>query len=216
MFKERKVEEFLEELSSSSPTPGGGSVSALLSSISISLVSMVYNLTTNKKKFLTLDKSIKSEMLLAQDRTKNIKDIFLRLIDDDSIAFNKVLEAFRLPKDTEEEVIFRNDKIQESYKEALYIPLQTVKESYKLYDYIILACKYGNKNAITDLGVAVLSLQAAIEGAALNVKINAKYIDDKSYTNLIMYECNEYIENGRKKRDEILDMIESEIEFNER
>lgn len=212
MFKERKIEEFIDNLASSEPTPGGGTVAALLASISSSLVNMVYNMTINKKVFCDLNKSTKSEILLAKDRINNMTNIFLKLMDDDSIAFNKVMESFKLPKATEEDKLLRNNKIQDSYKEALYIPLQTVRESYKLYDYIYLACKYGNKNAITDVAVAALSLQSAIEGATLNVRINAKYIDDKEYTNLVIYECNEIIEDGIKKRDEILKLVERELQ----
>ena len=133
-------------------------------------------------------------------------------MDDDSRAFTKVMESFKLPKSTEEEMFLRNIKIQDSYKEALYTPLQTVRESYKLYDYIYLAGRYGNKNAITDVAVAALSLQSAIEGATLNVRINAKYIEDKEYTNLAIYECNEIVKNGIKKRDEILKLVELELE----
>ena len=212
MFKDRKIEEFIENLSSSEPTPGGGTVAALLASISSSLVNMVYNITINKKIFNNLDKSIKSEILLAKDRIDNMTNIFLKLMDDDSRAFNKVMESFKLPKSTEEEMFLRNIKIQDSYKEALYTPLQTVRESYKLYDYIYLAGRYGNKNAITDVAVAALSLQSAIEGATLNVRINAKYIEDKEYTNLAIYECNEIVKNGIKKRDEILKLVELELE----
>lgn len=212
MFKDRKIEEFIEKLSSSEPTPGGGTVAALLASISSSLVNMVYNITINKKIFNNLDKSIKSEILLAKDRIDNMTNIFLKLMDDDSRAFTKVMESFKLPKSTEEEMFLRNIKIQDSYKEALYTPLQTVRESYKLYDYIYLAGRYGNKNAITDVAVAALSLQSAIEGATLNVRINAKYIEDKEYTNLAIYECNEIVKNGIKKRDEILKLVELELE----
>ena len=212
MFKDRKIEEFIENLSSSEPTPGGGTVAALLASISSSLVNMVYNITINKKIFNNLDKSIKSEILLAKDRIDNMTNIFLKLMDDDSRAFTKVMESFKLPKSTEEEMFLRNIKIQDSYKEALYTPLQTVRESYKLYDYIYLAGRYGNKNAITDIAVAALSLQSAIEGATLNVRINAKYIEDKEYTNLAIYECNEIVKNGIKKRDEILKLVELELE----
>ena len=212
MFEQCKVEEFLDRLSSPWPTPAGGTVTALLASLSSSLVNMVYGITTNKKTFTELDKSIKSEILLAKDRLDNTTDIFLKLMDDDPVAFNKVMEAFKLPKSTEEERNIRTNKIQESYKEALYTPLQIVRESYKLYDYIYLACQYGNKSAITDVAVAVLSLQAAIEGAALTVKINAKYIEDKEYTSLIIYECNEIVRNGIRNRDEILKLVEKEIE----
>ncbi len=212
MFKDRKIEEFIENLSSSEPTPGGGTVAALLASISSSLVNMVYNITINKKIFNNLDKSIKSEILLAKDRIDNMTNIFLKLMDDDSRAFTKVMESFKLPKSTEEEMFLRNIKIQDSYKEALYTPLQTVRESYKLYDYIYLAGRYGNKNAITDVAVAALSLQSAIEGATLNVRINAKYIEDKEYTDLAIYECNEIVKNGIKKRDEILKLVELELE----
>lgn len=211
MFKECKIEEFIENLSSSEPTPGGGTVAALLSSISSSLVKMVYNITINKEIFYDLDKSIRSEILLAKDRIDNMTKIFLKLMDDDSKAFKNVIESFKLPKSTEEEKLLRKNKIQDSYKEALYTPLQTVRESYKLYDYIYIACKYGNKNAITDVAVAALALQAAIEGATLNVKINAKYIDDEEYTSLGIYECNEIVENGIKRRDEILKLVELEL-----
>lgn len=163
MFANSKIEDFLENVSSSEPTPGGGTVAALLAALSSSLVSMVYDITSNKSMFLNLDKSVKSEILLAQDRIGNITRLFLKLMEDDAVAFNKVMKAYKLPKSNGDEISFRNNKIQDSYKEALYIPLQTLRESYKLYDYIYLACLYGNKNAITDVGVAALSLQSAIE-----------------------------------------------------
>ena len=212
MFANSKIEDFLENVSSSEATPGGGTVAALLAALSSSLVSMVYDITSNKSMFLNLDKSVKSEILLAQDRIGNITRLFLKLMEDDAVAFNKVMIAYKLPKSNEDEISFRNNKIQDSYKEALYIPLQTLRESYKLYDYIYLACLYGNKNAITDVGVAALSLQSAIEGAALNVKINAKYIEDREYVSLIIYECNETIKNGRDKRDDILKKVQMELE----
>ena len=107
MFKDRKIEEFIDNLSSSEPTPGGGTVAASLQINIILLVTWVYNITINKNIFNYLDKSIKSQILLAKDRIDNMTNIFLKLMDDDSRAFTKVMESFKLPKSTEEEMFSR-------------------------------------------------------------------------------------------------------------
>lgn len=212
MFREREIGEFIDKISSKSPTPGGGTVSALLASLATSLSIMVFNLTVSKKNFDDYDEKVKKDILEALDELNKYNTKFLKAMDDDSMAFEKVMEAFRLPKENEEDKKVRSLKIQENYKLALEVPLQLAKCSYKLYDYIYLAVNYGNQNAITDIGVAALSLQSAIEGAVLNVKINASSIKDINYVNVVINECNKYIKDGREKRDEIIKIIEDKIE----
>lgn len=211
MFKENSIELFLESVADATPTPGGGTVSALLGSLSSSLVSMVYGLTINKKKFLALDEEIKNKIISAQDTVMNIKNELLVLMDEDSKAFNLVMEGFKMPKNDEVEKLLRDVKIQLGYNKSMEVAFKTATVSYKLYDYIELACDYGNINAITDVGVATLTLQSAIEGAILNVRVNASALEEDESIRSILDGCSKYVKGSRERRDMIIEKVEGKI-----
>jgi len=211
MLKDLMVKDFVNELASNSPAPGGGSVAALSAALSSALTSMVFNLTVGKKAYNEYDdekKEMINSSLVAANETK---DNFIRLMDKDTEEFMVLMEAFKLPKNTEEEKKVRNEKIEEGYKRALDIPYEVTKKAYKTYDDIMIACTYGNKNAISDAGVAALLLQAAIESAVLNVKINLSCISDDTFKEEVLNQCNEIVKNGVTKRDEILSIVNGKI-----
>lgn len=211
MLNDLKVSEFIDELASNSPAPGGGSVSALVASLASALNAMVFNLTVGKKAYNEYSDDIKEVINKSLQGTEQEKDTFIKLMEKDTEEFMVLMAAFKLPKNTEEEKSVRNDKIQEGYKRAIEVPYEVAKNAFKIYDYLEVACDYGNKNAISDAGVSALLAQAAIEGAVLNVKINLSSINDEDFNVKLGSHCDELISLGVKKRDEILNKVNSII-----
>jgi formiminotetrahydrofolate cyclodeaminase len=168
---------FLDELASSSPAPGGGSVAALAGALGASLTSMVCNLTIGKKKYASVDE----EMKKIRAQAEQMRELFTVLIDKDTEAFNKVMEAFTLPKDTEPQKALRAAAVREATKEATNVPLEVMKhciDGLALAQQVAVA---GNVNSISDAGVSAHMLHAAVESAALNVRINLNNLNDSEF-----------------------------------
>lgn len=173
-LKKLTVEGFINETASSSPAPGGGSIAALNAASSAALIAMVAQLTLGKEKYA----ASQEEMKEVAEKAGALKDQFLAFIDEDSNAFNKIMAAFKLPKDTEEAKKARSAAIQDATKEAALVPFkvgQTANELFALAEAVILR---GNPNAVTDGAVAAMNARAAVRGAFLNVKINLGSIKD--------------------------------------
>ncbi|MBW9157833.1 cyclodeaminase/cyclohydrolase family protein [Clostridium tagluense] len=211
MLDEKTVREFINELGSNSPAPGGGSVAALGASLASALGAMVFNLTVGKKAYN--EYSDEDKMLVDKNLEECLKhkDKFLDLMNKDTEVFLILMSAFKLPKESADEKKIRSAKIQEGYQKALEIPLSVAEESYKIYEYVKIAARLGNKNAISDAGVSALMLQASIESAILNVKINLSSIKDETYKQAITERCNELVKQGRTKRDEILSVVDESM-----
>lgn len=207
MLKDMVIKEFVEELSSKSPAPGGGSVAALSGSLASALASMVFSLTTGKKDYNGYDDQIKEKINIGMAKTSQLKEEFLELMEKDVEAFLELMEAFKMPKATEAEIKERGVKIQEGYVKALEIPLKVAQEALKTFDYIEVAARWGNKNASSDAGVAAIMAQAAIEGAILNVRINLASIKDNEYKARIEVECQDLLVHGMKRKEEIMELI---------
>ncbi|MBU3114595.1 cyclodeaminase/cyclohydrolase family protein [Clostridium lacusfryxellense] len=211
MLDQKTIKEFITELGSSSPVPGGGGVSALGSALACALGSMVFNLTVGKKVYNEYGDKEKTIILNNLELCLENQDSFLELMNKDKESFLILMSTFKLPKGSSVEIEIRNEKIQEGYKGALEVPLLVAEESYKIYDSIDIAAKLGNKNVISDAGVSVLMLQASIESAVLNVRINLSGIKDETYKEKIQERCTELINNGRVKRDKILLIVNENI-----
>ena len=207
MLDQKTVREFIDELGSNSPAPGGGSVAALGASIATALGAMVFNLTVGKKAYN--EYSNEEKMLVDKNLEKclELEEHFLDLMNKDTEAFLVLMSAFKLPKETEDEKKVRSLKIKEGNQVALEIPLTVAQEAYKIYEYVKVAATLGNKNAISDAGVSALMLQASIESAILNVKINLSSVKDETYKEEIKSICEKLIKEGRLRRDEILDIV---------
>lgn len=212
MLDTKTVRGFIDELASNSPAPGGGSVAALCGSLGSALGSMVFNLTVGKKAYLSLGDQERASVDKGLVDANELKDRFLQLMNEDTLAFNKLMEAFKMPKETEEDKAIRSEKIQIAYKGATEIPLEVARRSYDIYEIIEIAVDHGNKNAISDAGVAALLTQAAIEGAIMNVKINLGSIKDEEFTSAIREEIKIISEDGIKKQQEILSVVNSCLE----
>ncbi|GAA0124105.1 cyclodeaminase/cyclohydrolase family protein [Clostridium sp. ATCC 25772] len=211
MLDKKTIREFMSELASNSPAPGGGSVSAVAASLSASLVSMVCNLTIGKKSYEALSEEEKLQVDNSLKVCDVVKDEFLDLMNEDTEVFLELMKAFKMPKESDEEKKARSAKIQLGYKGSLEVPLKTAKKTFSLYDYILAVAKYGNKNAVSDAGVAALMAQSGLESAILNVKINVTSIKDEEYVKNVKAEIEHLVNDGRARRDEILAIVESKL-----
>ncbi len=190
-----KITDFLDELASNSPAPGGGSVAALSGANAASLILMVSALTVNKKKFKTLDETEQNQYHEAVSIFKNAKADFTTYVDEDTEAFNQVMAAFKLPKETEIEIEFRNNEIEKATIASIKIPMKVAILALELLREMESIIKYSNRNTTSDQGVAVLLLETACMGAIMNVKINLPGLSDpgvvKEYKDVIMDMINE-------------------------
>lgn len=167
-----KVKEFMNEIDSKSATPGGGSVSSLVSSMGTALVLMVGHLTVDKKRFIALSKETQFEFKDTLSEFILIKEELTKLVDQDTDAFNLVMEAYKLPKETEEEKTYRNQKIEEGTLEAIRVPLKVATLSLSALNHFDVLIEHCNPQTTSDLGVAILMLTSGGEGACMNVLIN--------------------------------------------
>jgi len=168
---------FADEVSMDSPAPGGGSVAALCGALSAALSSMVANLTYGKKGYEGSGEDMKRVAIRAQE----LKDELLRAVDLDTRAFNKVIEAFRLPKGTEDQNREREAAVEDASKEAALVPLGVLAAAAELIELAEAVARKGNRNSVSDAGVAGLTAQAAGEGAYYNVRINLPGIKDERF-----------------------------------
>lgn len=208
---EQQVLSFIEEVESSSPAPGGGSVSALASSLGVALSSMVGKLSITKKKFKALDDDIQSRFHHIMEELTEINFELKELIDKDTEAFNLIMDAFKLPKETETEKKYRSSKIEEGTLEAIKVPFRVAQLSINALRQLDYVLAYGNKNTISDLGVSALMIAAGLEGAILNVKINLPGVSDTSVIEYYQKESNDMLEESSKIRETILQKVHQKL-----
>jgi len=207
MLTSKTVKSFLDELASNSPAPGGGSVAALAGAMGAALTSMVCNLTTGKKKYAGNEAEIKTVLAQSEDLRKK----FTALVDKDTDAFNKVMEAFSLPKDSDDQKALRTSAIQASTKEATLVPLEVMKHVIDAFALANVVVERGNENSVSDAGVSALMLYAAAEGAALNVRINLAGIKDSEFVGWKNEELGSLLSTAAEMRDAILDSVNKKI-----
>ncbi len=195
-----KLRDFIDEVSRSSPAPGGGSVSAVIGSLSSSLSSMVANLTYGKKNY----KDYWDEMLDIGKKAQAIKEEYIKLIDRDTEAFDKFMEAMRLPKKTEEEKRIRKIEIEKATKKAIDVPLTTLRLTKELMSMAEELVNKGNKNALSDAGVACISAYTTAYGAYFNILINLSGLSDENYKKERVEESKKIIDEIEEKKERIL------------
>ncbi|MBE6047753.1 MAG: cyclodeaminase/cyclohydrolase family protein [Clostridium sp.] len=210
-FKNYKIEEFIEDLSSDLPAPGGGSVAGLVAALSGSLNSMVYSLTVNKKAFEQRDSDIKKTVLDFKEASSKFVRNSMNLMELDRRYFNELMECYRLPKDTDEEKQERNRKILQGILKAMKAPLDLCRECYKFYDNIDVAVEYGNKMLLSDAGCAAVLLHAAIETSIINVKINLNSLRDKEFSKGIEEEILKMEKESLMRKNSIMEKVNKNI-----
>ncbi|ACB84024.1 cyclodeaminase/cyclohydrolase family protein [Natranaerobius thermophilus] len=208
---EKTVEEFLEVLSSKEPAPGGGSVSALAGSLGSCLTTMVGNLTIGKKRYRNLDEAEQRELDEKFEQVQKIKTNLDNLIDRDKEAFDEVMAAVKMPKETEEEKAKRREALQKATQTALEVPLETARECLKVLQLQEAFARNGNPNAITDVGVGALMAYAGIEGAIYNVKINLSDLKDENYKKQVEQEVEKLLTEGQQLKEKIQSMVDEKM-----
>ena len=204
LLMDMTLRDYCNVLASSEPAPGGGSTAALSGVLGASLTMMVVNLSVGKKTYEGLDEHIKAEFMKEFENIKVLQKELTDLVDEDTKAFNKFMEAMKLPKDTEEQK-------QEACLYALQVPLNTAESCFELLKNQNFIAKYGNKNAVSDVGVGALLALSGLEGAVLNVNINLPGITDEVVKAKAYGRCRELSVEGRKLHNEILDAVNSRI-----
>jgi len=168
MIKDKSIQVFLDELASKASTPGGGSAAAIIGAMGAALISMVANFTVGKKGYEDVDAEAQDILKKSEELRSQLTDMIKADVD----VFNHVMSAYGMPKETDEEKATRSEEIQAALKEATDVPLACAKAAAEVIKLSQPIAEKGNKNVISDAGVAVLAGQAALRSAALNVYIN--------------------------------------------
>ncbi len=198
---------FADETASESPAPGGGSISAYIGSLGVSLATMVANLSSHKKGW----DSRWEEFSQWAEKGQHLKDELTRLVDADTAAFNKIMTAFGLPKASDEEKAVRKQAIQDATKFAIEIPFKVMQLSYESMEVIKAMAEVGNPNSVSDAGVGALCVRSAVMGAFMNVRINAGGYDDKTYVNDIIAKGKDIETKTIALEAEILKVVNEKI-----
>ncbi|HIC93096.1 MAG TPA: methenyltetrahydrofolate cyclohydrolase [Anaerolineae bacterium] len=204
---EKPVTAFLDELASSAPAPGGGSVAALSGALGAALVSMVCNLTVGKKKYAAVEEEIKG--LLA--RSEALRQELINLLEEDVRVYTKVSQAYKMPRATEEEKRARAEAIQDALKEATAVPMAVAEACVKVLDLCTPVAEKGNVMAVSDAGIAALMAEAGLRSAALNVLINLGAIKDEAFVAENRAKLEGLLAGKSELKEEVYDLVVSKL-----
>ena len=207
MLADLTVKDFLDKVACSDPVPGGGSIAALNGALASALSTMVARLTVGKKGYEVSEELMEH----AQTITLRLLDEFIALIDKDSEAYNEVFACFKLPKATDEEKAARSTAIQEATKKAALIPMEVARKALDMMTIIADVAHLGNRNAITDACVAMMSARSAVLGALLNVRINLGSLKDREFVLQLQTEADKIEQAACQREKEILDAVNQDL-----
>jgi formiminotetrahydrofolate cyclodeaminase len=206
-IKDIAIEPFLDALASNAATPGGGGAAAILGAMGAALVSMVCNLTIGKKKYVEVEGELKDVLAKAED----LRHRLTGMIQDDVRAFDTVMGAYRMPKETDAEKASRGEAIQAALKLATDVPIACCRVAREVIDLALVVSEKGNLNVISDAGVGVLAANAALRSAALNVFINAKMISDKSFVDAKLKELDGLLAGAEALTEKTYDIVKGKV-----
>jgi formiminotetrahydrofolate cyclodeaminase len=207
MIKDSAIEPFLDALASQSATPGGGSAAAIIGAMGAALVSMVCNLTIGKKKYA----DVEDEMTNVLNEAERLRRALTDMIQDDVQAFDAVMGAYRMAKETDAEKAVRSEAIQAALIQATVVPLACCKVAREVIDLAGVAAEKGNLNVISDAGVGVLAAYAALRSAALNVYINAKMIADKGFAEASLKELEGLLAGAEDATEKAYSIVKGKL-----
>ena len=199
--------EFMNETASESPAPGGGSVSAYMGSLGVALGTMVANISSHKRGW---DERWK-EFSDWAEKGKEIQNKLLQLVDEDTSAFNRILNAYSLPKKTEEEIMARKSAVQGATRDAMLVPFKVMETAFSGFVLIREMVEGGNPNSVTDATVGALAIRSCIRGAFLNVRINAAGLDDKEFVSELLKKGRVIESEAIREEEDILKKTEEII-----
>jgi len=206
-IKDTEIEQFLAALASQSATPGGGSAAAIIGAMGAALVSMVCNLTIGKKKYVEVEGEMKD--VLAKSEALRVK--LIGMIEDDVKAFDAVMGAYGMPKESDADKAKRDQAIQAALKLATDVPMACARAARQVIDIAATASDKGNLNVISDAGVGVLAGYAALRSAALNVFTNARMITDKTFAEAKLKELNELLAGAEGATEQAYGVVKGKV-----
>lgn len=198
---------FALETASESPAPGGGSISAYMAALGAALGTMVANLSSHKAGW---DERWK-EFSDWADKGQKLMTELLHLVDEDTAAFNRIMDVFGMPKSTDEEKAARAAALEAATLYATQVPLRTLKTAFEAFPLVRAMAQEGNPNSVSDAGVGALAIRSAVMGAALNVKINAAGLKDRETADKLVAEAEELVKRANVEEQEILAIVESKM-----
>ncbi len=207
MIKDDSVQTFLDQLASKASTPGGGSAAAIMGAMAAALASMVANLTVGKKNY----ENVQGDMEKMLRQTEDLRGKLTDMINADVEVFDKVMAAYGMPKESDEEKNQRSNAIQTALKEATDVPLECAKLCAEVIRLCEPMAEKGNTNVISDAGVAVVAGYAALRSAALNVYINVGNIKDKEFAEDRRQQLEDTLEGMDKLTDEIYELVKGKL-----
>ena len=207
MLVDMDLKAFSAETASESPAPGGGSISAYVATLGVSLGTMVANLSSSKKGWEERWESFSNWAEQGQLLRKEL----LYLVDEDTRSFNRIMDAFKLPKGSDEEKKIRKEAVQSATRYAIEVPFRVMEVSLKSMDLLMAMVKEGNPNSITDAGVGALCARTAVLGAHMNVRINAAGFQDKVFLDDILARAKRIEEEAIRTEQEIIERVNQQI-----
>lgn len=206
-IKDNSLQNYFDTLASKNATPGGGSAAALMGAQAAALVSMVCNLTIGKPKYI----EIEAQMQDLLEKSEKLREDFTKMIKADVDVFNRLMETYSLPKETNDEKEARSVAIQLVLKDATDVPLECAKASVEVIKLSRYVAENGNTAVISDAGVGVMSAYAALKSAALNVYINAANLKDKNFATQKLAELEILLNGSDIACQEIYDIVKSRL-----
>lgn len=206
-FLDKTVAQFLDELSSNAPVPGGGSTAALTGALAAALVSMVGNLTVGKKRYADVEEEVKALLSRSESLRRRLSD----LLEADTQVYGSLSQAYRLPRATEDQKLARTAAIQAALKEAEEVPMQIAEACVEVLDLCAPMAEMGSRLAVSDAGVAALLAEAGLRSAALNVLINLAYIKDESFVHHEQARLDALLAGKGQIKEQVYELVVSKL-----
>jgi formiminotetrahydrofolate cyclodeaminase len=204
---EKPVRTFLDELASSAPAPGGGSVAALAGALGAALISMVNNLTIGKEKYAAVQDDIKALL----NKSENLRQQLTGLLEEDVAVYTRLSQTMKMPRDTEEQKAARTKAMDRDLKAAAEVPLRVAEACVAVMELCRPVAEKGNINAVSDVGVGILMAEAGLRSAALNVLINLGWIKDTVYVNDTRKKLDALLKGKPELRDKIYEFVAGKL-----
>lgn len=210
-FCDDTIKKFINDLESDMPAPGGGSVAGLIAALSGALNSMVYSLTVGKKSYIGLDEKTQDIIRKFQAKSLEFSKRSLEIMDEDRENFLKLMDCYKMPKDTDDEKETRKNAIKENTIKSMEAPLALARECVIFYENLKVMAEYGNKMLLSDLGISAILLHSAIESSIINVKVNLNGLRSEEFFEELDKELIKMLEISMEEKNKISEIVDKVI-----
>lgn len=210
-FCDDTIKKFINDLESDMPAPGGGSVAGLIAALSGALNSMVYSLTVGKKSYMALDEKTQDIIRKFQAKSLEFSKRSLEIMDEDRENFLKLMDCYKMPKDTDDEKETRKNAIKENTIKSMEAPLALARECVMFYENLKVMAEYGNKMLLSDLGISAILLHSAIESSIINVKVNLNGLRSEEFFEELDKELIKMLEISMEEKNKISEIVDKVI-----